>query len=62
MTISLVNCKFNLSTAQSEAACVLTNGGVIEIKACEFRGNKDHPGSGVIVFKSHMMIMDSGFQ
>jgi hypothetical protein len=41
---------------------VLTNGGVIEIKACEFRGNKDHPGSGVIVFKSHMMIMDSGFQ
>lgn len=62
MTVSIVNCKFNLATANSEATCVLTNGGVIDIKGCEFRGNKDEPSSGVIVFKSHMMIHDCGFQ
>jgi len=62
MQVKIVNCKFNLATANSEATCVLTNGGVIDIKGCEFRGNNEEPSSGVIVFKSHMVIVDCGFQ
>lgn len=62
MTISLVNCKFNLSTAKRDAICVLTNGGVIEIKSCDFKGNKESSCSGVVVLRSHMLMMDSGFE
>jgi len=62
MALSINNCKFNLSTISADSTCIVTNGGLVEIKNSQFRGNKEYPCSGIVILNSNYLIQSCSFQ